>query len=227
MDRGAWLRERRDAVVRTYDGEGPTYDEVIDPIQPMHVGFIDRLLATTPPDGVVLDVPCGTGRYFEFVTRAGRRVVGADQSAGMLASAEAKGLATALHRVGLQEMRFDGEFDATMTIDSIENVPPEDWPTVLANLRRAVRPGGHHYLTVEEIDQAEIDAGFAAGSAAGLPIVPGEVIEGDVAGYHFYPGRDRALAWFADAGLEVVAEDRNWQGDYGYRHYLLRPAGRA
>ena len=28
-----------------------------------------------------------------------------------------------------------------MTIDGLENVPPEDWPLVLANLRRALRPG--------------------------------------------------------------------------------------
>ena len=41
-----------------------------------------------------------------------------------------------------------------MTIDAMENVTPEDWPPVLANLRRAVRPGGHLYLTVEEADEA-------------------------------------------------------------------------
>jgi hypothetical protein len=30
----------------------------------------------------------------------------------------------------------------------MENVPPEQWPLVLANLHRAVRPGGVMYLTV-------------------------------------------------------------------------------
>lgn len=31
---------------------------------------------------------------------------------------------------------------AVLTIDVMENVPPEDWPRVTANLRRAARPGG-------------------------------------------------------------------------------------
>ncbi len=53
-----------------------------------------------------------------------------------------------------------------MTIDAMENIPPEDWPTVLANLHRAVRPGGMLYVTVEEMDQAEIDAAFEAGQAS-------------------------------------------------------------
>jgi hypothetical protein len=30
-----------------------------------------------------------------------------------------------------------------MCVDAMENVFPEDWPQVLANLRRALRPGGH------------------------------------------------------------------------------------
>ena len=79
-----------------------------------------------------------------------------------------------------------------MTVDAMENVFPEDWPAVLANLRRAVRPGGHLYLTVEEVPETDLDDAFADLSARGLPVVRGEVIEGDVAGYHFYPGATRS-----------------------------------
>ena len=109
-----------------------------------------------------------------------------------------------------------------MTVDAMENVFPEDWPGVLANLRRALRPGGHLYLTVEEIDEAEIDAAFADLTPAGLPAVRGEVIEGDVAGYHFYPGRDRVARWLADEGLEVVEQDTEPQDGWAYWHLLLR-----
>jgi L-amino acid N-acyltransferase YncA len=69
----------------------------------------------------------------------------------------------------------------------MENIPPEDWPLVLANLHRAVRPGAVMYLTVEEVGRAEIDQAFQSLSARGLPVVRGEIIEGDVAGYHYYP----------------------------------------
>jgi len=45
------------------------------------------------------------------------------------------------------DLAYAREFDAVMTVDAMENVPPEEWPLVLANLHRAVRPGGYLYLT--------------------------------------------------------------------------------
>ena len=109
-----------------------------------------------------------------------------------------------------------------MTIDAMENVAPEDWPLVLANLRRAVRPGGHLYMTVEEENDANVDSAYAALSAAGAPAVRGEVVEGDVAGYHFYPGRRRVIEWIHAAGLEVVDEGFKQEDGWGYRHFLLQ-----
>jgi ubiquinone/menaquinone biosynthesis C-methylase UbiE len=88
----------------------------------------------------VLDAACGTGQYFSLVAEAGLRVVGADQSAGMLDQARARGIALETLHVGLQELDFSGQFDAATTIDAMENVAPEDWPVVLANLRRADHP---------------------------------------------------------------------------------------
>lgn len=151
MDRAAWLRERRADVEEDYDRDAPTYDLDPYPVE-LHVAFIDRLLATCPPDGLVLDAPCGTGQYFAQVAASGRRVVGADQSGGMLAQARARGIAERLEQVGLQELAFTGEFDGVMTVDAMEHVPPEDWPGVVANLRRALKPGSHLYVTLEEAE---------------------------------------------------------------------------
>jgi SAM-dependent methyltransferase len=184
-------------------------------------------VATCPPGGIVLDAPCGTGRYFEVVVHAGRRVAGIDQSRGMLKQARKRGLAESLEQVGLQELTFDGEFDGAMTVDAMENVPPEDWPLVLANLHRAVRPGGHLYLTVEEIPASEIDTAFVEAQAKGLPAVHGEVIEGDTAGYHYYPGRARVDAWLEDEGLAVVEAAIDQQDGWAYRHLLVRDAAGA
>jgi SAM-dependent methyltransferase len=227
MDRAEWLRERRDAVRTQYDAEAPDYDDNPYPTT-SHTAFVDRMLETCPADGIVLDAPCGTGPYFAQVRAAGQRVIGIDQSAGMLEQARSKGLADRLENVGLQEMSFASAFDGSMTVDAMENVPPEDWPVVLANLHRAVKPGGHLYLTVEEVLDAEIDTAFADGQSKGLPLVRGEVIEGDTAGYHYYPGRPQVQEWLAAEGLEVVAEASDWEDDWGYWHLLLRtPAGSA
>ena len=107
--------------------------------------------------------------------------------------------------MSLQDIAYRHEFEAVLTIDAMENVPPEDWPLVLSNLRRAVRPGGYLCMSVEEADDTAIDEAFDALSRKGMPSVRGEVTEGDVA-YHYYPGRDRVLDWLAVEGLSVVEQ---------------------
>ena len=219
--RAAWLKERRAAVEAQYDAEAEGYDD--DPYPATsHATFVRRLLETCPAGGTVLDAPCGTGGYFEVVRASGRQVVGIDQSAGMLAQARTKEIAIRLEQVGLQELTFDAEFDGAMTIDAMENVPPEDWPRVLANLHRAIRPGSYLYLTVEVVDDGEIEAAFAKATAEGLPIVHGEVIEGDTAGYHYYPRPEQVAAWLDAEGLDVVSEGYDQEDGWGYRHLLLR-----
>ena len=221
MDRQAWLEERRAAVVADYDAEAPTYDMNLYPAGTQET-WVARLLGMIPAGSTVLDAPCGTGRYFPLIAGAGMRVIGVDQSAGMLAQARARNLASILELKSLQDLSYAAEFDATVTIDAMENVPPDDWPTVLANLRRAVRPGGVLYLTVEEASDQRIGHAFEALTARGLPAVRGEIIEGDLAGYHYYPGRDRVMGWFEAAGLDVIDEDYSAEEDWGYRHFLLR-----
>jgi hypothetical protein len=102
----------------------------------------------------------------------------------------------------------------------MEYVPPEDWPLVVANLRRAVRPGGRLYLTVEEVDDRELDEAFADATARGLPVVRGEDA-GE--GYHYYPSRDQVAAWLEEAGLRVEAKEHSPGDGYGYLHLLARP----
>jgi len=49
------------AVPVTDDRGAPSYDDDSYPV-PVHARFVRRLVDTCPPDGVVLDGPCGTGR---------------------------------------------------------------------------------------------------------------------------------------------------------------------
>jgi cyclopropane fatty-acyl-phospholipid synthase-like methyltransferase len=222
MDRREWLAERRAAVVAAYDAEAPAYDEHEYPSD-MQREWVARALRLIPAGGTVLDVPCGTGKYFALVAAAGHRVVGVDQSAGMLARARARGIAVSLEHKALLDLSYVHEFDAVITVDAMENVPPEDWPLVLANLHRAVRTDGVMYLTVEEVEQSRIDQAFASLSGRGLPAVRGEITEGEeVAGYHYYPSREQAVEWIGREGLAIADEGFKRENGWGYRHFLLR-----
>ena len=219
--RREWVEQRRASVIAAYDAEAATYDRHPYPNRPQQA-WVKRLLTLCPDHGIVLDAPCGTGRYFPLVAAAGHRVVGIDQSANMLAEAQRRGLAIDLQHVGLQELCFVERFDAVLTIDAMENIAPEHWPDVLANLHRALRPGGHVYLTVEEHHDVDFAARHRALLARGLPAVTGEVIDGDVAGYHYYPSRDQVIEWIVTAGFMVVDEAYHQEDGWGYRHLLLQ-----
>jgi ubiquinone/menaquinone biosynthesis C-methylase UbiE len=220
VDREAWLRERRRTAEERHDTiHAFTYDEQYGEIGPTHRRFVADLLERCQPGGTVLDAACGTGKYFAMVLDAGRRVVGTDQSTGMLARARARFPGVPLERVGLQELAFDAEFDAVMCIDAMENIPPEDWPRVVGNLRRALRPGGHLYLTVEQVDDEELDRELAEATARGLPVVRGEESRD---GYHYYPSREQVGYWMEEGMLVVVAEDFSPGDGYGYLHLLAR-----
>ena len=221
MDRRSWLAERRAAVVAQYDAEATSYEDDGYPNETQRE-WVARLLRACPPGSLVLDAPCGTGQYFAMVAAAGHRVVGVEQSAGMLQRARARHIAIAAAQVGLQELSYAGQFNAAMTIDAMENVCPEDWPLVLVNLRTAMQPDGVLYLTVEEVAPAEIEEAFDQLTRQGIPAVRGEIVEGDVAGYHYYPGRDLVLDWFQSAGLDVLDEGFKQEDGWGYRHFLLR-----
>lgn len=208
--RRASHRERMDAV------HAATYDRDWGAISPSHEAAVRRLLELTRPRGTVLDVPCGTGKYWPLVLGSGRTVVGVDQSAGMLRVAAGKHPDVPIALLGLQELAFDALFDAVMCVDGIENVGPEDWHLVLARLRDAARPGAPLYLTVELADEDEVRLAYEAARAAGEPVVPGELYDG--VGYHYYPTSDDVHDWIVDAGLELVDEHDADE----YRHLLLR-----
>jgi SAM-dependent methyltransferase len=221
MERQAWLAERRAALAADYDADAASYGDEQYPWD-MQRAWVARVLRLIPPAAVVLDAPCGTGKYFPMLAAAGVRVAGTDQSAGMLARAAARGIACSLEHTSLQELSYAGQFDAVLTIDAMQHIPPEDWPLVLANVHRATRPGGLVYLTVHELPEHHLGQAFASLCARGQPAVRGEVAEPETPGYHYCPGRDQAVSWFGQQGLAIADEGFRRENGWGYRHFLLR-----
>jgi hypothetical protein len=94
---------------------------------------------------------------------------------------------------------------------------------VLANVSRAVRPGGLVYLTVQELKQHHVQRAFESLSARGLPAVRGELAGEDTPGYHYFPGRDQTAGWFGQQGFAIVDEGFRRGNGWGHHHFLLRP----
>ncbi|MFQ5907650.1 MAG: class I SAM-dependent methyltransferase [Thermoplasmata archaeon] len=226
MDRAEWLAERRATVEQDYTRDAPTYDEGYDPRTQLHRQFVSRLIETCPDGGTILDAACGTGPYMRMILDAECEVVGVDQSAGMAERARTKHPGVRVEVMGLQEIAFEGAFEGAMCIDAMEHVPPEEWPKVLANLRTALKAGGHLYLTVEELgDRGELDRIFAEATAAGLPTVHGEDVGDGTGGYHYYPDREQIRRWLANAGFSLVEEADERIDKWGYYHLLVRTPG--
>lgn len=219
-ERRAFLDARRRSHRDRYDRlHAATYDQEWGEISPSHRAFLSELLASTTPNGIVLDAACGTGKYWPLVLESGRRVIGADQSVGMLAVARAKFPAVPVVCATLQELALTATFDAAMCVDALEDVGPEDWPIVLDRLFRYINPGGSLYLTVEQLDEAEVRRGYETARARGDPVVAGE--DFDETAYHFFPKASAIRDWVRAAGFEVLGET---VAD-SYRHLLLRRGG--
>ncbi|HEV8240598.1 MAG TPA: class I SAM-dependent methyltransferase [Thermoanaerobaculia bacterium] len=106
--------------------------------------YTDRWLAA---EGVLVEAGCGTGEASAVVRRGKRRLVGLDFSLPVLLSG--RGLPPYHFRVAadLRALPFaDGAVAGFWNLGVLEHFPPADGLAVLAELRRALRPGGRAVL---------------------------------------------------------------------------------
>lgn len=171
-DRAPRLARMRETIRLDYDDQADMYDVTNSPIDDTHARFASAVVDSCPRGGPVLDAACGTGRYFVAALARDLRVTGTDQSPSMVITALQKDSRARAAVVSLQEIHYSQEFDAVLVIDAMEHVPPEDWPVILANLHRAVRTGGHLYVTVECTGAQGVADAYATALGAGLPVGP-------------------------------------------------------
>jgi SAM-dependent methyltransferase len=224
MARDHWLQARRRISEHRYDTVyAASYDRDDPPTSLVHLRFIADVIKHVPPGGTLLDAPCGTGKYFAPILAAGRNVIGCDQSAGMLAQAARKFPQLELRKLALQDLDYVSAFDAVLCIDAMEGVPPEDWPLVIANFRRALRPAGQLYLTVEMTDADWLHKVFRDAADRGLPVVLGEdITRGEE--YHFYPSLSQVRDWLAASDFTLIDEAHSdgAHPSYSYQHIHAR-----
>ena len=97
-----------------------------------------------------LEVGCGTGYVLQGVANAfpGAGICGTEAQTEGLQFAASRVPRAAFLQMDARRMPFDREFDVIGAFDVIEHIGEDE--TVLAQMHRALRPGGHLLLTVPQ-----------------------------------------------------------------------------
>ncbi|HEY93779.1 MAG TPA: class I SAM-dependent methyltransferase [Dehalococcoidia bacterium] len=197
--------------------------------------YLQKFLRLISPHSNLLSAGCGAGRYDGILLEAGHSVVGIDQSEGMLARAKEYFPEVKYEKIALQEMNFQNEFDGVICLDAMEHVCPEDWPGIVRRFRKALKPGGVLYFTVDRGGD-HVEMAYERAKALGLPVVFGEVVDEveeayeravasggkaeaeDVAVYHYHPSSEQVRTWISQEGLVIEEEGI---GEW-YEHFVMR-----
>jgi SAM-dependent methyltransferase len=213
MNRQEWLKAKRDAIEQRYDRLwAPIYDDNWgSDIYPLHQSMLTKIVSSLPAHSIILDAACGTGKYWPLLLSTGMDFIGTDQSIQMLNRASAKFPQVKVEKIGLQEMAYRSVFDLIICMDAMEMVFPEEWPLVLDNFHRALKPFGQLYFTVEIADPSIIEKDYHAALENGLPVIWGESAgatgPGDLeGGYHYFPPMDQVRQWLDAAHFSILEE---------------------
>jgi 2-polyprenyl-3-methyl-5-hydroxy-6-metoxy-1,4-benzoquinol methylase len=101
----------------------------------------------------LLDAGCGDGRLCYELAGQGVSVVGIDSSAKAIAFAKAFSPGVEFRIADLTQLQSRDEFDVITLIDVLEHFAPDVLPVVVANLYRALKPGGRLLVSVPTVNK--------------------------------------------------------------------------
>lgn len=149
-------REAIDRVIRAYD------DPIIRAYSRarfliLRQRFLDEIGQYLPEAGTILDIGCGFGLFSLYYAQLlpAARFRGLDLNARRIAlatdAARRLGLSNTEYAVGdARTYRADAEYAAAYMLDIVHHVPPETVEPLLAEIHKAIRPGGA--LIVKDVD---------------------------------------------------------------------------
>lgn len=238
MERAEWLKLMRNRAEVLYDRFSSRYWVTWGMVvEETHREYLQKFLERIPSSGTILSAACGAGRFDGLLLNAGHKVVGIDQSAGVLKLASEHFPVVEYKKMALHEMNFHEDFDGVICMDAMEHICPEDYSGILHGFQKALKPGGVLYFTADREEEPDFDLEmyYKQGKAAGLPIVFGEVADDeafklvmeqmdasdeltDRAVYHYYPPLAKVREWVEQAGL-LIEEDG---AGSGFHHFVTR-----
>ena len=238
MERAEWLKQMRSRVEALYDRFSSRYWVTWGVVvEETHRIYFQKFIERVPPSGMILSAACGAGRFDGMLLDAGYRVVGIDQSAGVLKLAKERFPEVDYKKMALHEMNFQELFDGVICMDAMEHICPEDYPGILRGIQKALKPGGVLYFTADREEEPDFDLEmyFERGKATGIPIIYGEVVDEeafkqameqtdasdeltDRAVYHYYPPLEKVREWIKQADMLIEEEGAG----SGFHHFVAR-----
>ncbi|BCL13875.1 class I SAM-dependent DNA methyltransferase [Micromonospora sagamiensis] len=144
----------------------------------MYAAFAELVRAAG--SGPVADVGCGPGQLTAHLHTLGLDVLGIDLSAGMVAVARRDHPDLRFHLGSMTALPIaDGVLGGLVANYSIIHIPPEVLPTVFAEFRRVLAPGGH-LLVAFQVGEDILHLSSAFGRDIALDfrrLVPERVVE--------------------------------------------------
>ncbi len=131
-------------TIRVYDDRAAAYAELTDAdntADPKLLAFI----TACPTGGRVLDLGCGPGTSAAIMAQAGLQVEATDASSEMVAMATRHPGVTARQAL-FDDISGTDLFDGIWASFSLLHAPRDDFPTHLATLHDALKPGGVFYI---------------------------------------------------------------------------------
>lgn len=128
-------------TIAFYQREAPSYTASGARGQARHLdAFLDRL----QPGAHVLELGCGGGQDAAHMIERGFVVDPTDGTPAMVSKAQERFNLPA-RLMCFDEIDVEAEFDAVWAHASLLHCPSLQLPSVLASIRRALKPGGWHY----------------------------------------------------------------------------------
>ncbi|MEA2063052.1 MAG: class I SAM-dependent methyltransferase [Gemmatimonadota bacterium] len=169
------------------------------------------------PPGLILDAGAGTGRFASALQSRDRQVTALDSSENMLAAIREKAPDMPLIRSDIYSLPSpDNTFDGAVCMHVLFHLP--DWPEVLAEIARVLRPGG---TVIFEMRSAE-HVRLARKVLKSLDIDPAISGPADESQHTVYASSDEVRSAMAHCGLSL---EKTLAYDISHAYYLKPVAG--
>lgn len=195
------VRDGYDAVSYRYRGDG----DDPEPYDRWAANLAERLSSGAR----ILDLGCGCGvPIARTLTAQGFAVTGVDISPIQIERARSLVPGATFVLADAIDVDFPAaSFDAVICLYALIHLPQTEQPTILANVRRWLRPGGWLLATTGAQAWTGTEDGW---------------LGGDATMWWSHPGAATYRQWFADAGLRIEAEEFVAEGDSGHQLFWAR-----